>query len=357
MDNNEQPKLLWDLGTAYDLFFSLHVLHHPEDYGLRGSWAAGVRSRVPQEEREILEEADVVLHVPVAWIHSLPSPKDGATVLWALGQLPAAERLPAMWHMDEMNPEAVAILKEIEIKGSWSEAQYEAFKNIYKKEAEKKVKPKHLQTSLEWWSRSEEFGERYLTALRSYQQVFFAEEEIRIRPTLEDSIAQAQEMAKQMNVDSLLENLSQGVSFSEWQDYSEIALAPSYWITPFIIHSKVNEQRMGFMYGARPNDASLVPGEVVPDAILRALKALADPTRMKILRYMAEKPQTPAQLSKKLRLRAPTVIHHLNALRLAGLVHLTVESGGEKQYAMRTEMVNETCDNLQNFLLKPLSEE
>jgi DNA-binding transcriptional ArsR family regulator len=55
-------------------------------------------------------------------------------------------------------------------------------------------------------------------------------------------------------------------------------------------------------------------------------------------------------------LRAPTVIHHLNALRLAGLVHLTVEPGGDKRYAMRTEMVKDTCDNLQDFLLKPLSD-
>ena len=113
---------------------------------------------------------------------------------------------------------------------------------------------------------------------------------------------------------------------------------------------------MVFIYGARPNDASLVPGEVVPDAILRALKALADPTRMKILRYLAAEPRTPAQLSRNLRLRAPTVIHHLNALRLAGLVHLTVEPGGEKRYAMRAEMVKDTCDNMQDFLLKPLSD-
>ena len=77
---------------------------------------------------------------------------------------------------------------------------------------------------------------------------------------------------------------------------------------------------------------------------------------MKILRYLAAEPHTPAQLSRNLRLRAPTVIHHLNALRLAGLVHLTVEPGGDKRYAMRTEMVKDTCDNLQEFLQKPLSD-
>ena len=101
----------------------------------------------------------------------------------------------------------------------------------------------------------------------------------------------------------------------------------------------------------------LNPDERSTAALIKhALKALADPTRMKILRYLAAEPHTPAQLSRRLRLRAPTVIHHLNALRLAGLVHLTVEPGGERRYAMRTEMVKATCDNLQDFLQKPLKE-
>jgi DNA-binding transcriptional ArsR family regulator len=356
MDKNEQPELFFDLGTAYDMFFSLHVLHHPEDYGLRGSWAAGVRSRIPAEERKILESAELVLHVPVTWIHSLPSPKDGATVLWALGQLSPAERLPAMWLNPGMPCEADEIFQEVASKGSWSEGDFESYKSATKSKGEKKPKPKVLRESLEWWSRSEEFGEKILPALQSYQQVFFAEEELRIRPALKESITRAKEMAEQMAVKGLLEKLSQGVSSTEWQSFKEIALAPSFWITPFIIYSEVSDQRMVFIYGARPDDASLVPGEMVPDAILRALKAMADPTRMKILRYLAVEPHTPAQLSRKLRLRAPTVIHHLNALRLAGLVHLTVEAGGERRYAMRTGMVKDTCDNLQDFLLKPLSD-
>ena len=251
MDKNEQPELFFDLGTAYDMFFSLHVLHHPEDYGLRGSWAAGVRSRIPVEERKILESAELVLHVPVTWIHSLPSPKDGATVLWALGQLSPAERLPAMWFNPGMSCEIDEIFQEVASKGSWSEGDFEAYKSAIKSKGEKKPRPKVLRESLEWWSRSEEFGEKILSALQSYQQVFFAEEEMRIRPALKESITRAQEMAEQMAVKGLLEELSQGVSSTEWQSFKEIALAPSFWITPFIIYSEVSDQRMVFMVHVR----------------------------------------------------------------------------------------------------------
>ena len=57
MTSNPKPIIHWDWGTAYDLFASLHVLHHPEKFGLRGSWAAGVRSRLTVPQRTILEDS------------------------------------------------------------------------------------------------------------------------------------------------------------------------------------------------------------------------------------------------------------------------------------------------------------
>ena len=51
MSTNEEQLIRWDIGTAYDFFASLVVLHNPEMYGLPGSWAAGVRSRLPAAAR------------------------------------------------------------------------------------------------------------------------------------------------------------------------------------------------------------------------------------------------------------------------------------------------------------------
>jgi DNA-binding transcriptional ArsR family regulator len=116
---------------------------------------------------------------------------------------------------------------------------------------------------------------------------------------------------------------------------------------------KVNVERRIFLFGARPPDASLIPGEVVPDALLRALKALSDPTRLRILHYLTEEPLAPAQLARRLRLRAPTVTHHIRTLRLAGLVQLTLGEGKEtKQYAARSEAVAAAFASLKGFLEK-----
>jgi DNA-binding transcriptional ArsR family regulator len=114
---------------------------------------------------------------------------------------------------------------------------------------------------------------------------------------------------------------------------------------------KVSAEREILLFGARPPDASLVPGEIVPDALLRTLKALSDPSRLRILHYLAREPLTPAQLARRLRLRSPTVIHHLKVLRLAGLVQLSLgEDKQERPSATRPGAVRAVYDSLQGFL-------
>ena len=51
------PTFTWNIGTAYDLLISLHVLHQPDRFGLRPAWAAGVRNRLQPDERRFLQSA------------------------------------------------------------------------------------------------------------------------------------------------------------------------------------------------------------------------------------------------------------------------------------------------------------
>jgi DNA-binding transcriptional ArsR family regulator len=85
------------------------------------------------------------------------------------------------------------------------------------------------------------------------------------------------------------------------------------------------------------------------------MKALADPTRLRILRYLSAEPLTPAELARRLRLRAPTVVHHLHTLRLARLVHLTLENEG-RRYQARRRAIDEACSMLEEYLDKDVVE-
>jgi DNA-binding transcriptional ArsR family regulator len=342
--------LTWDIGTAYDLFVSLAVLHLPERFGLRPSWAAGVRSRLPAVERRLLEDLYPLLWVPLHWIHSLPAPKDAASALRSLGQLPPEERLPALV-LGQNLPEGVPeILRRLAGAGLWQEADLEAVRAA-SRGREHPHSPQEVARFLDWWIRPAEAGDLLLAALASYQAVFFAEEEQRIAPALQNGLDFARDLSRALPLPELVEELSQGVHFDE-ADFrvSEVVLAPTFWSTPLVIYARAVDGPTVLLFGARPAAASLVPGEQVPDALLQALKALADPTRLRILRYLAGETLSPSELSRRLRLRAPTVTHHLSALRLAGLVRLTLQAGGEKCYTVRSEAALAAFEALQAFL-------
>jgi DNA-binding transcriptional ArsR family regulator len=117
-----------------------------------------------------------------------------------------------------------------------------------------------------------------------------------------------------------------------------------------MFYNRLDDDKGIILFGARPKGKTLVPGELVPEELLNSLKALADPTRLRILRYLLEGPSTPGELAKILRLRPPTVIHHLQNLRLAGLVFVTISPRAERRYAIRQEGVKSTIKNLEEYL-------
>ncbi len=344
------PLVAWDIGTAYDLFISLYVLHNPEKFGLRPPWAAGVRSRLNSEERQTLEIAQDVIYIPFHWIATLPNYKDGERVLWALKNLPPADRLPTLVFSGQFSTDLMNLLKEIADRGRWTPKDQDAFREFYRSEHHENIRSKTLLKILDVWADAKGFGEAYLQALQSYQQAFFAEEERRIRATLEEGLEKAQSLAASLPFNEMIEKLTQGVQIRELLYQTKLVFVPSYWSTPLIFYRKIDAHKTLVSFGVRPANVSLVPGEIVPDALLQGLKALADPTRLRILRYLAVEPLSPAQLSRRLRLRPPTVTHHLAALRLAGLVYLNLESQGERLYSARLESIFGLAEQVKDFM-------
>ena len=349
------PKLLWDVGTAYDLFQSLTVLHHPEKFNVRKAWTAGMRARLTPESRETLQVSEHLLHSPLAWVHSLPEPKNAETVLWSLGRIPAAERISVLSSGHKKGHESArALLKRVSDRRAWSEEDLQLLCSLYGC-GEKKHAPsvETVRIMLQQWANAESFGEGLLEAIRNYVEVFFGEEERRIQPALDRGVARAKELAERISFGDLLEELSHGLRFDPAIGTEELVLVPSFWITPLMRWDGVDNRRTILLFGARPADASVVPGETVPDALILALKGLADPTRLKILRLLASEPMAAADLAKRLRLRTPTVMHHLRALRLAGLIQITFPSKSKKEknlYAFRPSAMAEAAEMLRGYL-------
>jgi len=356
---NSSPTIVWDFGTAYELFISLHVLLEPEYFGIRPSYAASIRSRIPAAERKLLEDLYPILGVPLKWLHDLSAPKDAISALWALKQIPPARRMIELYRVEDPyegnNPEEEekhkgykSILLRIAAEGKWTSTDVDFFHKLFTKK-HGNFKREAAESALEWWSRPAELGEAYLTAFQSYYQAFFEEEEKRIEPALRAGLERAQALAATVSFEELFIELSQGLQIGNEFNVDNFIFAPAFWTTPLVFFEKFDANTMILTFGARPADMSVIPGEIVPDALVRSLKALADPTRLKILRYLVSESLTPSEIARKLQLRPPTVTHHLKELRLAGLVELSL-THEENRYTARKQALHAVYENLNAFL-------
>ncbi len=349
----DTPLIGWDCGTAYDMFVSLHMLHQPERYHLRATWASGMRSRLPSDARETLEYAEVTVfdRRPTHWVYSLPQPKDGDTVLRALARIPPLMRLPTLTLRPDTNPAVAVILMDIAERGAWDSRDLTEFRATYRRpQCADQMSVQDAAATLSVWADAAAFGERYLAALTAYHEAFFAEEERRIRPALDIALQRAQSLARELDFPALIDALTADVGYEILPRTPQVVLAPSYWVTPQLFVGWAAPDKPIYLFGARPLGASLVPGEPVSDDLVDTLKALSDSTRLRILQLLAANPQTPTQLAGRLRLRAATVIHHLKQLQAVGLVRVRSKVGKERVYAARPEAVATTFEALREFI-------
>ena len=344
-----KTKIHWDIGTAYDLFISLRILHDPESYGVRASWAAGVRSRVPAESREVLNRTAVLRLLPIALINSLKEPKDSAQLMAKLRSIPAGEILETLANVPGMPEQMKELFLSTAPGKKWSREDIQLFIQRFGMEDNKQTR-QIFSTMNEAWANRKEFGEKLLLGLQAYIDTFFAEEEQRILPVLQQELSYARMRAGSRPLPAMLEELTAGVRYGDFEHLTDIVLAPTFWGSPFLFSEHLTETKMIVLFGARPGTMSIIPGEVVPDGLLRGMKAMADPTRLRILRYLAQEPQTASELSKVLRLRPPTVTHHLTQLRLAGMVQVHLDPDGERKYSARYEGFEDTQDLLNRFV-------
>lgn len=353
------PVIEWDPGTAYELFISLHVLTEPEYFGIRPAYAASVRARIPAAERKLLEDLYPMLGVPLKWIHSLPAPKDAISALWALKQIPPAERMMELYqvneHYESDDSEASEkyrkfreCLQRIAAEGTWSQEDADFFQKILSKK-DKNLKRESVEYALDWWSRPAELGEAFLLAFQSYYQAFFEEEEKRVEPVLRAAVERAQALSASVSFEELFTEITQGLQLGGEFSASTFIFTPAFWITPLVFFEKFDDNTMLLAFGARPTDMSVIPGEIVPDALVRSLKALSDPTRLKILRYLTNESLTPSEIARRLQIRPPTVTHHLKELRLASLVELSL-THEENRYTVRKQALESIFGSLKSFL-------
>jgi DNA-binding transcriptional ArsR family regulator len=199
---------------------------------------------------------------------------------------------------------------------------------------------------------------RWLAVMREYHTVFFAQEEERLQPVLKHMVDEAKALSETRNVTDLIERLSNGYTISQESNLRRLVLIPSVWCHPFVVHSSLAPEELLLAWGAHPPGYRLAPGESVPDNAMLVLRALSDPTRLRLLRLLAVEPRSPQALARELKLSLPTVSHHMRELRVAGLIRFEAqmgdkekERGRENRYTVRWQSAERAFGELGRFVM------
>jgi len=160
-------------------------------------------------------------------------------------------------------------------------------------------------------------------------------------------------LAATMPPDRLVETATNGVTFTMQPEVSGVVLVPSAVTRPWVANLEHGSLRI-FMYPVAEEVLSADPDAPSP-WMLGFYKALADESRLRILNMLASGPASLSQVAERLGLAKSTVIHHMRALRSAGLVLITV--GAEKEYSLRTQAIPEAGRLLRSYLSGPAGAE
>lgn len=343
------PDLIWHEGTAYDFFASIYVVFNPVTFGLRNSWAAGVRYRLPQGSRDFFGSILPTFVVPLHWICTLPEPRDADHVLDTIEGSDDERLLRLLGTNPKVFMHDPGLIAEIERTGRWSDNHVKSILKVFRDDNLPTTR-KDVEILCGYIADASLFGKKLKRGLKDYFEVFFKEEEIRIKRTIHSQLVNAERLEDKLPTSELMATITHGVNYKEWETAKTLILAPSYWCTPLMMYSELSETSGIVLFGARPKDVSLVPGEVIPDSLFHSLESLADNTRLRILRLLSQKPMTQTELARHLRLRTPTITHHLKKLRLAELIYLKSDESHLKEYTIHIETIRDIFGDLKNFI-------
>ncbi|MDR7484830.1 MAG: metalloregulator ArsR/SmtB family transcription factor [Armatimonadota bacterium] len=184
---------------------------------------------------------------------------------------------------------------------------------------------------------------RLARLLREGYARVYAPREGEVVPLLERDAAALVRRAATVSGSELIEYATGGFVVGPDAPVMGVVLAPTYYFRPYNLITAYHGVRV-YVYPLETSPHSGAP----PADLVRFYKALADETRLRILRLLAGREMYLQELAKALGLSHVTVLHHIALLRAARLVQI-VERGNAKYYRLRADRAREAATLWQEF--------
>jgi DNA-binding transcriptional ArsR family regulator len=330
---------------CYDLLVSLRALYNPRIYRETRGWASTTRATLDpalfERGRFFFQGCDTALGYGagrlIPDLGPSPVPED---LIRAVRAAQPADLALLMLDTGETTDETLDLFRRVLAGHSDSSAEQvlHALPTEWARRCRRVlVDPIGVQSEL-------------ASLLNEYLDVQFVGESTHVDASITAAAKTAEGLLALLPTAEVIERLTGGYTIGEDLSLKRITLAPSVFIHPFM-SSRVDEQAgVALVIFGVASDVFLKYEPVPIDpALVRAMKALADPGRLRVLRLLGRGPMFGVELIQALRLAPPTVHHHLAQLRAAGLVRQERTKGGMR-YTIRQDAAHRTLHELEELV-------
>ncbi|QAY68566.1 transcriptional regulator [Paenibacillus protaetiae] len=268
--------------------------------------------------------------------------------------------LPLSWIEEtssKLTPELNEALQRMKLDDEWKSAYLLAMLCPDKKSAEQflgwldKLDTKQMKALFAEYSHPypddlEQYRTRITALLREWHLQYFSKLDPAIGHALEQEAKARSKMLQKLPAESAIDETTNGLMFRPLPGMSQLILIPQYHFQPRNIVYHFDHYIVCF-YNARLyfGDPDTIP---TPD--LNLLRSLGEKNRLKILRYVAEKPRTFIEIVRYLGLSKGITHDHLAKLRNAGLLYAHLEGENVTEYSIRTKSIYQVENKLLHYI-------
>lgn len=341
-----EPGLSFEISPIFDLILSLFVISDP-NLEPKPSWARSVKGKLSSQAKSSLRfffesEEHIGLNT-LSLTLRLPPPRRIEDFFSLLEALPSVDFFSLLVsNLEPFTPNLANVIEKSALKQGFEPEEkkvWDDFAGRYSPASIKRLENLRLQPG-----RKEDL--RLL--LVEYWESFFHREFYRHQEQLLQSAKSLLTASHRLSPQELLTKVGGGLLFPPGAKKKKISFAPAIFATPFVFSQESAEELL-LIYPARSKDER--EKEELRVLLLRALKALADPTRLEIVRLLSQREMYALEISRALELSHPTVLHHMASLRIAGVVE-TEFRAGNNYYALKKERLSTIYRAMSRYLTK-----
>jgi DNA-binding transcriptional ArsR family regulator len=183
----------------------------------------------------------------------------------------------------------------------------------------------------------------FVSLLRRWNEQYFCHLSEDILEMLQKDALKKTVLASQIDPVDLVEQCTNGMHIMA-ENVDTLLLVPQFHQSPFSVIDYFD----GLITCLYPVDQEL-KGEP-PKKLERQMKSLADERRLKILRYLQEKPRTFSEIQQFTGLAKGNVHYHIKLLRTAGFIRAHHNSKRVEKYSLRDESLVQLQDVLFRYV-------